>query len=765
MSEPVAGTARGPTRAAAVALVALPFAILYWAAPWLSPSTLGADYARYAVPQQLLLQFSLANGSFPLYLPRFAGGQSASAATQGQLHHPISHLAAYLPGYWTGGALELFTALNLLSLGLVLWALYRLLRELEIDPTLSFVGAFVTVFNLRMLALFDYGASLQGFVGYLLLCVALTRLFLHGPAWARGVCVAVATCLLLCSGHPQMAYLGFLGALLVVACIAPLLRAIVDGPVPARGTLRACCATAAAAILTGVLLSASYLLPFALDFLPGAAQRTGNDFAWVYTPFGTRSVVSLLHSVFRPFASDVQGSFGGPALLAVPLLVPLLLVVRRLPMAIATTWAAVLLVLALALAETLPLYFLAWKYLPFFSSFRAPGRVTIMLPFLLLLLFAWLCKAAPVALGAGARARVAPPLAIVALAAALTYAAYGLLSVPAYDARELAPPIRIQEIPPATVRAVYLLGIASLLLLAMHAVRRSRAVALLLVLAVIAQATLVLRHGTWIVPKQPSTTWDEMVRRHRLGVGRGNEDSGAAMRPAILLARDEALGRRARQHPVRLHWDVRDAGSREEAFALLRAGGTERATIETTTGDPLGGTPATSLAPPAGETPAATVQLVRATYNRFRFAVDTTHRGLLVVAQPYSPRWRASVRAKRQPIGVASGAWLGVAVPAGKSMVDLRYDSNAARRGTQISLVTAWLIAAGSAIRLRRRWLRLAGTLVATLGAIALYAAWSGSLHTGRHLGTWYQWRTPPTAAASLAPAVKTDLDTEAPGP
>lgn len=746
-------------RATTVALFALPFVVFSWAAPFLSPHTLGSDYARYTVPQQLLLQFSLANGSFPLYLPRFAGGQSASAATQGQLYHPISHLAAHLPGYWSGGALELFTALNLLSLGFVLWALYHLLRELELDRTLSVVGALVTVFNLRMLELFRYAASLQSFVGYLLLCIALTRLFLHGPGYARGVCVAGATYLLLCSGHPQMAYLGLLGALLVLGCAAPVLRAIVPGPVPAHGTLAGCFASAVLALGAGVLLSAAYLLPFTLDFLPSAVQRTGKDFAWVYTPFGTRSVVSLLHSVFRPFSSDVHGSFGGPALLAVPLLVPLLLVLRRPPAAVVATWTIVLLVLALALAETLPLYFLAWKYLPFFSSFRVPGRVTLMLPFLLLLLFAWLCKAAPVRLGSGERARLLTPLTIVAAVATVLYAAYGLVSVPHYDALEVAPPIRFRKLTPVAEGGVFVLGVASLLLLTAYTARRSRPIALLLVLVVIAQATLVLRFGTWIAVKQPTTTWDEMARRHRIGVGRGNEDSGAGMRPTILVARDAALGKQAHQRPVRLYWDVRHAGSRDEAFARLRVGGEDLATIEAPAGGPLAGPLAQSFALPAHETPAASVRLVRATYNHFRFAVETAHPGLLVFAQPFSTRWRARVRAKRAPVGVANGAFLGVAVPAGASIVDLRYESIAARRGMQISLATAWLIVAAGALRARRRRLGLAALLAATLGAVALYTAWSGSLHSGRHLGTWYQWRTPSPASASAAAAAAAETE------
>jgi hypothetical protein len=256
----------------------LPFVVFLHVAPFVSGRTLGSDYARYTVPQQQLLLFSLANGSFPLYLPGFAGGLPAVAATQGQLFHPIAHGAAAMPGYWDGHAQELYTLLSLLSLGFAQWAAYRLLREIALDRALAFVVSFATVFNLRMLALFDYGASLQSWVGTILLCVALARVVLHGPGLGRVACVAVATYLLLCSGHPQMAYLGFLGALLALGCAAMLVPVLAprDGGAPvaaAAGRGRALVACALG-LGTGVVLSAAYLVPFLLDFLPGAAQRS-----------------------------------------------------------------------------------------------------------------------------------------------------------------------------------------------------------------------------------------------------------------------------------------------------------------------------------------------------------------------------------------------------------------------------------------------------------------------------------------------------------
>ncbi|MFN8599880.1 MAG: hypothetical protein U0842_05380 [Candidatus Binatia bacterium] len=716
----------------------LPFAVFAHVAPFVSGRTLGSDYMIYSVPQQLLLQFSLANGSFPLYLPGFAGGLPAVAATQGQLFHPISHLAALLPGYWDGHAFDLFTVLNLLSLGFAQWACWRLLRELAVDAVLAFVVSFVTVFNLRMLSLFDYGASLQAWTAAILLCVALARVVLHGPDVVRCACVALATYLLLCSGHPQMAYLGFGGAVLALGCMTLLLPVLVpDGACPPRGPALAACT---ASLVAGILLSSAYLLPFVLDFLPGAAQRMGQDFSWVYTPFGTRSATSLLHSVFRPFSSDVQGSFAGPAPLAVPLLLPVLVAVRRPPLAVLATWTAALLVLALALAETLPLYFLAWKLVPMFAAFRAPGRVTMMAPFLLLLVLAWLCRAARVPLCLGGRTFDVAPLALVALVAAVVYAAYALVSTPQLDALELAPPARIAEIPPIVVRAVWLLGIASLAALAAYAQRPGRAAAALLVVLVLAQTTLVLRFGTWLTDARPSTTWSEQVRRHRLRVGFSKGDPGAGMTPAILLERRKALGPANQPTPLaRLFRDVRPVASRDEAFAILRGREPNVATLE---GTAMEAPPGGRGAPPQGY-----VRLLHASFNRFVFGVRTPAPALLALGQPYARNWRAIVDGAERPVGVANGAFVGVPVPAGETVVELRYASRAARAGMRLGVVTAWAIALVLAARIGRRGsgrgVRVIAAVAVTLLAAGGLLAWERSLYAGRHLGTSFEWKTP----------------------
>ncbi|RLC13085.1 MAG: hypothetical protein DRI57_16900, partial [Deltaproteobacteria bacterium] len=135
----------------------LPFLMFLWMIPFISDGTLGNDYPRFSIDHQIELMFSLKTGSFPLYVPGFAGGQTASALTLGQIYHPISHIAALMPGYWNGKALEWNTLLRLLSLACAHLTLFIFLRKLRLGSLMAFVLTTVTVYNLRMLDLFRYG--------------------------------------------------------------------------------------------------------------------------------------------------------------------------------------------------------------------------------------------------------------------------------------------------------------------------------------------------------------------------------------------------------------------------------------------------------------------------------------------------------------------------------------------------------------------------------------------------------------------------------
>ena len=268
------------------------------------------------------LQFSIMHGSFPLYVPGHAGGTSASALTLGQIFHPISHIAALLPGYWTGKALVWNTLLRLLSIGFTHLVLFYFLRRLKLRANISLILSFITIYNLRMLDMFRYGASLENYTAFLLLCVAIAWYYIDstkhwGPLWIIG-----ATYLLVCSGHPQMTYYGFIGVGLVTFLV-PFFASAVNFEL--RGSIQKISKFYLHILFfstVGLLMSSAYIFPFHFDFLV-ESSRVSRPYSWAIGY--TDTVTGTLNNFFKPFYSDVHGAFGGSSLYIVAAIIPFLL--------------------------------------------------------------------------------------------------------------------------------------------------------------------------------------------------------------------------------------------------------------------------------------------------------------------------------------------------------------------------------------------------------------------------------------------------------
>lgn len=56
-----------------IIVMLLPFIVFYWMTPFLAKRIIGNDYVTYPIQNQTELLFSIKHGSFPLYVPGFAG--------------------------------------------------------------------------------------------------------------------------------------------------------------------------------------------------------------------------------------------------------------------------------------------------------------------------------------------------------------------------------------------------------------------------------------------------------------------------------------------------------------------------------------------------------------------------------------------------------------------------------------------------------------------------------------------------------------------
>ncbi len=720
-------------------LIALPFVLFYWMLPFFSDQILGNDYTVYPIQHQMELMFSLKTGSFPLYVPGFAGGQSASALTLGQIFHPISHIASILPGYWNGKALEWNTCMRLFFLGFAQIALFSFLRKLRFNNFIAFLLSFITVYNLRMLDLFRYGASLESWTGFIFLCSAIGWYFINpinrfGPLFIIG-----ATYWLICSGHPQMMYYGLIGALIFTLIIPFFIREILhDSRIEGRIILRVWLMVGLS-ISTGILLSSAYIIPFYFDFLTDNVRHVAQHYSW--TDVYRDSFIGTLNNFFQPLRSDVHGAFGGSSLFLVAALLPTLRLFRlKIPRTVWVVWGISFFVFLYMQGSRTPLHYIVWKYFPFASSIRVAGRVSFLMPIFFMLLLGWAISARPTTFKLAEKNIQLPPYVILAATAMLVIGVYSCLPDSITKSYASFSPIALRDIPSWLEPVVSGAGIVALMALTLQGLlpRGKRTGEIILCIFTGLQIIFVLRYGTWIEPKKPTPSLSQMLSekkenldyRHLPGAGMA---STTVLRHAERSSMEPSLGKVYKKYLF--------AEDNEAAYTLIEQGRLpDQVIIE-------GYTSASKNYPRSAtsESKPDRVELIYSSFNRLIFNVHASQAGFFGLSYPYTDHWRCMLNHEQVPIYRANGAAVAIHIPEGKNLLEFRYWSDAAFWGVIISCLTLMLIGGAVGFGIIKKIRGMSLTVLIFMVSVGLFGFWYQSLYSGQDLGSRYLWEEGPS--------------------
>jgi hypothetical protein len=724
----------------------LPFGVLYWMTPFMGSLTLGADYPEFAVQQQMEILFSIRHGSFPLFMPGFGGGVPSSALILGGIYHPMAYLASLFPGYWNGQALEILTFLRFLSLGLTHLILFLFLRRIRIPGILAFLVSFLTVYNMRMLDMLRVGSPCESFVAYLGLCVAIAWRYLQAPRKFCSGFVIVASYLLVCSGQPQMSYFGFLGAVLVLFTAPFYLRILLPEEVDlSPAALFRNSAGMLVSMGVGCVLSAAFWVPMYFDTLRNLEVRAGKSY--IFSLGFSDTVYGNLSEIFNPLHGDIFGSFAGSALVTVVALLPLVaLVNQKVERVVLVLWLGCLAVFFYMLGAATPVHYMAWKLLPFVSSFRVPGRISLMMVFPIMLMSAWLFTRPNFQVRISRFVFSLPaysPLAFVCMIVCFLY-----VSVPLYglQVREVHTPAHLCR-PSQTVENLFnSLGLLSLGLLGLHGllVRFRTPIGIALVTVVIAQSTLLLRHGSWIIEKWDMPTGQQMKEEKENSLSFRFQPGEKAWTQDVdrhIVQERQFLEPRL----ARLCERYLTVSSTDEAYQKLR----EQRSADCVVVENFEGP---SSPQNSDLLPSDRIVLRYSSFNRVVFEATPSHPAFLTLSFPYSSHWSATVNGQKVPIYRANGIEQAVWLTDGGGTVEFRYHSSATTWGIAVSCLFAcvlvWYFSAGGRSRAFVGICWVAAPVVWG----AFFWIWYQSLYRGENLGTRYEW-TPQDrpAAGNLA--------------
>jgi hypothetical protein len=717
-------------------LLLLPFAVFFWMAPFVGKYAIGNDYQNYWINMQLHLRFSLEHGTFPLYAPGFNAGWTSGALTLGQMYHPISWIAALVPGYWQGNALEIGTFLRLISLGLCNIVIYLFLRRLRLGAVMAFVISFITVYNLRMLDMFRYAASLENYTAFLMLCAAIGWSFLTNKRRLSFVLIVVCTYLLITGGHPQIAYIGLIGASFF-GLVAPyyLAEVLGDEVKLSRRLLLRYYFTIALAVLAGLVLTSWYSFPFYFEYMRQSARDFGWGFSWSCghqdTLFGS------LQNFFNPYYSNVPDAFGGSSLIILAVISPLLVFLgRRVPKVIWSIWLISVFIFIASLGSNAPFYYYLWKYLPFAQSFRTPGRWNLLLPFLFLLMLAWASRARKRCKAGDSGIAKRDPLAILAVIALICFITVGALTAGGVEAATgRYTPARLNEIPDTVIKIGLVTGAISLLALFLfRAFGRFRTVtAFILITAVVAQVMCAVRYGTWVAKaRRPRQTYEQLeqlqqeVMDYRPATG---DWSRTVLEEHIRWSFIEpTLGRFAAScTPV--------DSTRRAYESMLEYRNIDHIYIED-----FDNVQAEQVTDNESGMSGSVVDLVYNSYNNLRFNAANDQSCFFVFSYPFSKYWRAFVDGVKVRIYRCNGIEQCIWVPKGRHHIEFRYWSRPAIAGTMITCITAALIGIWLLRSAKPRFLRYASYTAVSACFALLFFIWFHSLYEGDNIGTKFSW-------------------------
>ena len=704
------------------------------------------------------LLFSIKTGSFPLYVPGFASGHSSAALTLGQVFHPVSSLVSILPGYWDGKAIDWNNFFKLLSLGLAQLALFAFLRKLKLNMLFSFVISLITVYNLRILDLYRYGAPIEAYTAHLILCAAIGWYFINPTKWLGPLCIIGTTYLLVVSGHPQMMYYGLLGAGLFMFIVPFFLSDILDDRQVDYRTAIRFWLKVGFCLLLGIMLSSVYILPFYFDFISMNIDRVGQNYVWTNEALDT--FMGTVNNFILPLRSESHGAFGGSSLILMAAILPIVRIFKiKIPRSVWAIWGLLMIMFLYMQGSRTPVHRLAWEYLPLVSSFRIPGRISMIMPVFIMLLLVWIVKEETYSFKLRRLSLTLRPLSILACISLLLIISYYLLHITGYYIfslsifKDLFRSYNIGHLFNVpflwTEFIVIILGMASLIFLVIYSVRTgsARVPGLLLIMVMVVQMGIVLKYRAafWIEKKYESPTFEAMQKQKRIKLDYLYYPGGGMHSSVVTIQL-----KRSFLEPFlgKIFTQVIPVDSRDDAYKRMeRKRLPQEVFIE-------GYNPekARTITEGAKNMKKGAVKLVYSSFNRMQFQVNSQAPAFFGLSYPYTGYWSAWVNGERVRVYRANGAAHAVEIPAGKSLIEFRYWSNAFFWGMFISCATFAVIGIFVCFRARNGLPRIIGIIIILIISTGGFMIWYNSLYSGNNLETEYTWTyTPPLKTPNLA--------------
>ncbi len=355
------------------------------------------DFIPTSFTYKVYLLDLLSRFHFPLWSPAEGAGYPFFSSPFAAPFYPLNIPLAIL--YKLNGGHSILDHQRYAILGISIFAvgLFYWLREFKLSQAAIIIVSFLIPVSFKIAELIRYPAGLHSIAWYPWILLAITRIFtsktIHKAAKSALLLIVAIYCLIT-AGYPYYIYYSIFLIIpyLLIFIVLPLRRAFfnMSGRIPVSKYLIFC-----GACLTGLVISSPFFFNMAA-LLSATTGRGGNDFN-----FATAHVFNILDTlgslVFPPDSQAEGWYYFGLALLF--LILVYLIFSRKLgknnePAWYLNKWVKVFLVgwffviSYISYGSDSALFYVLWKYLPFFSHLRTWGRLNIIIVMIAALLAA-----------------------------------------------------------------------------------------------------------------------------------------------------------------------------------------------------------------------------------------------------------------------------------------------------------------------------------------------------------------------------------------
>jgi len=707
----------------------MPWIVFFWLVPGFSSLTIGNDYPVFSILAQIDILYSFKTGAFPLIVPGPENGVPVGGLTLGGLFHPQTYLSSIIPGFWDGKALQIVTVFRLLFLGIAHLALFRIFLKLKLSKIGAAMISSLPLYNLKALDSFRYGASFENYIGFIFVVCSVfflrMRQLNREPVLISWYSLIISSYLLLVGGHPQWMFILFGGSLVVTLLVPSILNAFWEKP---KSPTRPFWILTTAGFAISLTLASPYLLSFTIDFL--SLNSTRGQMSYLETLQFGHTFSEMINIFFMPFKSEVHSSFSSSPLLFISLVLPpvAFLLKKRFPAPLLVLWFLVFFILSYTLGSLTPIHKLFYQ-LPFFGSFRVPGRFALLIPLFSSLILAWAFRSwtqmkEPIGIGS-----------LVTLVATLAhrffYSSGNQPRYSPYQIQRLSEQMNHYELVGALLISFFLI------FLCWSGEKKSRLFSTTLFISLFAYCTLLLRFGTWTTPQSPSISFNQMKEQKRKGTRNAQSVWGHGMALHVV----SEFKKRNRGLLPRLAY-------LSSSLSLTETG---REALENFIGQKnpghvfiprsqLSQEIISALSAPM-EAQAGTVSLERISYNQFRFKSTVSSPCFLVLGVPLGHhQWIASTPDSTLKVFDSNGGYPAVFLGgSGTWDITFSYESRAIEVGIIIALFTLLALISGTVGSQYRLPILVLGAVLCSF----IFFAFKDSLYSGESWGTSYEWFLP----------------------